>query len=218
MKIHLVAFDCDGVLVDTEPVVNRVFVELVARTGPKLDVDESLRRWNGVSMRRRIAQVSDEYGWVTPPTFEHEFDGRQRDALRTELRAVPGAVAAVRAVRTPRAVVSNGSRDEMTLKLTQVALLDAFAPNLFSAADVPRSKPAPDVYLRAITTLGVSPEAAVAVEDSVPGVTAARAAGLTVFGYAGERDGEPLARLGAHVFHDMTDLPELLRGAGVDIA
>jgi HAD superfamily hydrolase (TIGR01509 family) len=217
MKRHLVAFDCDGVLVDTEPVVNRVFVELVALTGPKLDVIATLARFNGVSIPDRIARVRDEYGWVPPKTFEHDFDERQHSAFRTELHAIPGAADAVRRVRTPRAVVSNGSRAEMTIKLTAISLLDAFAPNLFSAADVARSKPAPDVYLAAVTALGVSADATIAVEDSVPGVTAAIAAGLTVFGYAGETPGDALAHLGAHVFHDMQELPELLRSAGVDV-
>ncbi|HEX4339722.1 MAG TPA: HAD-IA family hydrolase [Polyangiaceae bacterium] len=218
MKCHLALFDCDGVLVDTEPVVNRVFVELVGTTGPKLDVDATLLRFNGVSMRERFARIQDEYGWTPSPGYEHEFDERQSAAFRRELHAVPGAVEAVRAVRTPHAVVSNGSRDEMTLKLTSIGLLDAFAPNLFSAADVARSKPAPDVYLKAIATLGAAPGATVAVEDSVPGVTAALAAGLTVFGFSGGTRGDALERLGARVFHDMRELPALLRAAGVDVA
>src|SRR4051812_9431197 len=109
MKINLVAFDCDGVLVDTEPVVNRVFVELVGRTGPRLDVDESLVRFTGVSMPERIACVATEHGWTAPETFEHEFDQRQRVAFETELSAVPFAESVVRAIRGPRAVVSNGT-------------------------------------------------------------------------------------------------------------
>ncbi|HVW29104.1 MAG TPA: HAD-IA family hydrolase [Polyangiaceae bacterium] len=217
MKCQLVAFDCDGVLVDSEPLVNRVFAEVVARGGPVLDVEASLVRFTGVSMAERIAAVRDEYGWTPPRTFERDFDELQRKALQSGLHAVPGVIAAVRTVRTARAVVSNGTLAEMTLKLTTVGLLDAFAPNLFSAAEVARSKPHPDVYLKAIATLGVTAKEAIAVEDSVPGATAALAAGLTVFGYAGKSRDDALARLGARVFHDMTDLPRLLRSAGVDI-
>jgi HAD superfamily hydrolase (TIGR01509 family) len=218
MKRHLVAFDCDGVLVDSEPVVNRVFSELVARAGVRLDVEASLIRFTGVSMPERIAAIRDEYGWTPSPTFDRDFDELQREAFRTGLPAIPGAEAAVHSVRALRAVVSNGTVAEMTLKLTTVGLLDAFTPNLFSAHDVPRSKPAPDVYLKAVTTLGVTAKDAIAIEDSVPGARAALAAGLTVFGYAGKSKGDALALLGVHVFHDMAELPELLRLKGVDIA
>lgn len=218
MTCQLVAFDCDGVLVNSEPVVNRVFAELVARAGVQLEVDASEIRFTGVSMPDRIAAVRAEHGWTPSPTFEHDFDELQREAFRTQLFAIPGVQAVVPRVRALRAVVSNGTLAEMTVKLTTIGLLDAFAPNLFSAHDVARSKPAPDVYLKAVATLGVTPGDAVAVEDSVPGATAALAAGLKVFGYAGKSKGDALERLGARVFHDMAQLPELLRGAGVDIA
>jgi len=218
MKYQLVAFDCDGVLVDTERIVNRVFADLVAHTGPRLDLEASLARFTGVSMPDRIAAVRDEYGWSPPPTFDGDFDELQREAFQKELHPIPGAEAAVRRVRATRAVVSNGSRAEMTLKLSTVGLLDAFAPNLFSAHEVAHSKPAPDVYLKAIATLGAAAATAIAVEDSVPGARAAVAAGLMVFGYAGTSTGEALAGVGARVFHDMAELPELLRRAGVDVA
>ena len=214
----LVAFDCDGVLVDTEPVVNRVFVELVARTGPALDVEASLVRFTGVSMPERIAAVASEHGWAAPATFEHEFDVRQREAFGTELRAVPFAESVVRAIRTTRAVVSNGTRAEMTLKLTHAGFLDAFVPNLFSAAEVARSKPFPDVYLGAASTLGVPPQASIAIEDSIPGAQAAIAAGFTVLGFAARTDPDALSRLGVRVFRSMAELPGLLRAHGVDLA
>ena len=218
MKPTLVAFDCDGVLVDTEPVVNRVFVELVARTGLSLDVEASLVRFTGVSMSERIATVASEHRWTPPATLEHEFDVRQREAFETELRAVPFVESVVRAIRGPRAVVSNGTRAEMTLKLTRAGFLDAFHPNLFSAAEVARSKPFPDVYLRAASTLGVPPQASIAIEDSVPGVQAALAAGFAVFGFAARTDPGALARLGVRVFRTMAELPELLRASGVELS
>ena len=213
----LIAFDCEGVLVDTQPVVNRVFVELVARTGLQLDVQASLVRFTGVSMAERIATVASEHGWTPPATLEHDFDVRQREAFETELRAVPFVESVVRAIRGRRAVVSNGTRAEMTIKLTHAGFLDAFAPNLFSATEVPRSKPFPDVYLGAASTLGVSPEASIAIEDSVPGAQAALAAGFTVLGFAARTNEHALARLGVRVFRTMAELPELLRAAGVEL-
>jgi HAD superfamily hydrolase (TIGR01509 family) len=210
MKFELVAFDCDGVLVDTEPVVNRVFLRLLAETGPTLDEGRSLSRFTGASMPSRIATIRGEHGWVPPADFERAFDHALTLALSTELRVIPGVEAVVRSLRGPRCVVSNGSRAEMTLKLTQAGLLDAFAPNLFTAADVPRSKPFPDVYLHATAALGFAPGVSAAVEDSKPGVQAAIAAGLTVFAYAAATPGEELSRLGARVFTDMAELGKLL--------
>jgi HAD superfamily hydrolase (TIGR01509 family) len=164
-----------------------------------------------------VARIRAEYGWEPPPRFDEEFDELQREAFGTELRAVPGAAAVVRAVRSRRAVVSNGSRAEMTLKLGKVGLLDAFAQNLFSAEEVPRSKPFPDVYLRATAALGVSPSEAIVVEDSIPGVRAAVAAGLTVFGFAAATGADALRAHGARPFQDMAELPDLLRAQGVDV-
>src|SRR5690242_19014211 len=126
MKYLLVAFDCDGVLVDSEPVVNRVFAELVAREGVQLDVGASLTRFAGVSMPDRIAAIRDEHGWTPSATFERDFDDLQREAFRTELVAIPDVQDVVRRVRALRAVVSNGTLAEMTLKLTTIGLLDAF--------------------------------------------------------------------------------------------
>jgi HAD superfamily hydrolase (TIGR01509 family) len=168
-------------------------------------------------MPERIARVAAEHGWTAPGTFEHDFDARQREAFETELRAVPFAESVVRAIRGPRAVVSNGTRAEMTLKLTHAGFLDAFVPNLFSAVEVARSKPFPDVYLKAASTLGARPQASIAIEDSLPGAAAALAAGFTVFGFAARTNADALAQLGARVFHAMTELPDLLRASGVEL-
>jgi phosphoglycolate phosphatase len=210
MTFKLVAFDCDGVLVDTEPVVNRLFLRLVATSGPTLPEAESLVRFTGVSMSARIDAVRRQTGWIPPDGFLKTFEEQQDEALRSELRLIPGVETVVRAIRGPRCVVSNGSRHEMTTKLVLTGLIELFGSHLFTAMELPRQKPHPDVYLQATAVMGVPPSAAAAVEDSGPGVRAAVAAGLTVFGYAANTDGEELARLGARVFTDMAALPSLL--------
>jgi HAD superfamily hydrolase (TIGR01509 family) len=210
MSFALVAFDCDGVLVDTEPVVNRLFLRLVARNGPTLPEAESLIRFTGASMDARIDGVRAQTGWVPPPGLIAEFEALLDEALRTELRVVPGVQAVVRSLRTPRCVVSNGSRHEITTKLALTGLTDLFGPHVFSAMELPRRKPFPDIYLHATSSMGVKPSDAAAIEDSAPGVRAAVEAGLTVFGFAANTDAEELARLGARVFTDMSELPALL--------
>jgi HAD superfamily hydrolase (TIGR01509 family) len=210
MLFDLVAFDCDGVIVDTEPVVNRVFLRTIASEGPVIDEQESLVRFTGAAMDARIATIRAEHGWTPSPDFESRYEAALDEALKTELRLIPGVDAVVRAVTGPRCVVSNGSRHEITEKLRLTGLLDVFAPNLFSATELPRRKPHPDVYLHAASRMGVAPERAAAVEDSAPGVTAARAAGFTVFGYAATTSARELERLGARVFSHMNELPALL--------
>jgi HAD superfamily hydrolase (TIGR01509 family) len=217
MAFDLIAFDCDGVLVDTEPVVNRVFVTLLAQQGTTLDETKSLVRFTGVSMADRIAAVTTETGWRPEPDYDARFDAELDAALHHELRMIPGVDAVVRALTGARCVVSNGSRAEITLKLSRTGLLDAFGSHLFSATELPRAKPHPDVYLHAAKAMGIDPRRAAAIEDSVPGVTAAVAAGFTVFGYGGATSGERLGKAGAHPFNAMSELPALL-GLGSRVA
>lgn len=209
----LVIFDCDGVLVDSEPLVNRAFVEVVARDGVELDERSCLERFTGVSLGARVATVREEHGWRTSPWFERRFEARLAELVRQELRAVPGAADAVAEIRAPRCVASNGTLFEMTARLGRAGLLDRFAPHLFSAAERAHSKPFPDVYLHAASTMGVAPELCAVVEDSAPGVQAGVAAGMTVFGYAPDNRGDELSLLGARVFQSMAELPALLKRA-----
>jgi HAD superfamily hydrolase (TIGR01509 family) len=175
-----------------------------------IDEQASLARFTGFSMEARIAAIGAEHGWTPSPDFWQRYEAALDEALKTDLRLVPGVTEVVRAISCRRCVVSNGSRHEMTAKLELTGLIGAFAPHLFSATELPRPKPHPDVYLHAATKMGVPPARAAAIEDSVPGVTAARAAGFTVFGYAATTDPRELERVGARVFSHMKELPALL--------
>jgi phosphoglycolate phosphatase len=211
MGFDLIIFDCDGVLVDSEPLVNTLFVDLVREDGVNLDVHESLRQFSGASLASRIQRVREQSGWVPRPTFAEVFEERLTHTVQRDLRPVPGIESALREIRGPRCVASNGTRPEIELRLQVTQLLAHFAPHLFSAADCARSKPHPDVFLHAASSMGVLPSRCAIVEDSVPGVQAATAAGMTVFAYAAHRAPSELAQLGAHVFSDMAYLPGLLQ-------
>lgn len=208
-RFDLVIFDCDGVLVDSEPLVNRAFVDVLHDDGVRLDLETCLARFTGASLASRVAAVRADHGWRPSDTFDRDFQARLTGLLDRELRPVSGVRDAVAGLVVRRCVASNGTLAEMRGRLAKVELLDLFTPHLFSATDRPRPKPSPDVYLHAASTMGVEPDFCAVVEDSVPGVQAGMAAGMTVFGYA-PRGSTELAQLGAHVFTSMAELPALL--------
>jgi HAD superfamily hydrolase (TIGR01509 family) len=209
----LVIFDCDGVLVDSEALANEILARALGAEGLAMDVAECRRRYVGLSMASVIAKVEAELGRALPDGW---LDALQREtfaAFRDRLSAVPGvtqAVDAIRAAGLPVCVASSGSIEKMTLTLGLTGLAPRFEGRLFSASMVTRGKPFPDLFLHAAAAMGVVPARAVVVEDSIPGVRAARAAGMRALAYA--RDGDPaaLAAEGGEPFMDMDDLPRLV--------
>jgi HAD superfamily hydrolase (TIGR01509 family) len=206
----LVIFDLDGVLVDSEPVVNRLFVELVGRDGIALDVDATLARFSGAALASRVEQIIADHGWEPPPEFLESFLRRLTTEIDGQLKPVAGVEAVLAGLRIPWCVASNGTRDEVEQRLRAAGLSPRFSPRVFSAVECPRPKPHPDVFLHAASAMGFPAASCSVVEDSLPGVQAAVAAGMRVFAYAGLRRADELARLGARVFTDMAELPLLL--------
>jgi HAD superfamily hydrolase (TIGR01509 family) len=209
-RFELVIFDCDGVLVDSEPLVNRAFVDVLARDGVRLDLAACLARFTGASLATRVAAVRADHDWLPSESFQGELEVRLAELLHRDLRPVPGVGEVVSSLNARRCVASNGTLVEMTDRLAHVELLELFAPHLFSAADRGKSKPSPDVYLHAASTMGVAPRSCAVVEDSIPGAQAGIAAGMQVFGYAPGGSSGQLSQLGVNVFTRMTDLPGLL--------
>ena len=206
----LVIFDCDGVLVDSEPLVNRLFVDMLAERGYDLDYDATLREFSGAAMTTRLETSRRRLGWPVPAGFTEEFDRRLQAAMERELQSVPGVRAVLDGLQGARCVVSNGAHHHMRFRLGRVDLLAAFEPHLFSANEVARPKPAPDVFLHAARAMGAPPSRCAVIEDSVTGVRAAVDAGMTVFGFARLADPDALRTAGARVFERMDELPDLL--------
>ena len=208
-RFDLVIFDCDGVLVDSERLAVRTEREILERLGWSLSESDIVELFVGrtdVYMRQVIeAQLGRSVDW------ESEFEAKYREVFERELVAVTGVEDALDALRTASCVASNGSHEIMRLTLGLTNLLHRFPGRVFSAEDVEHAKPAPDVYLHAAKTLGVAAKRCAVVEDSVSGVTAGLAAGMTVFGFSGSvTRAERLAEAGAIVFDSMTDLPALV--------
>ncbi len=209
----LIIFDCDGVLVDSELLVGHVHAEALAAIGLPVGEPELRRRFTGMTDEAMYAELAAEWGREFPPAYHAGVKARIEEAYRTRLRAVPGVPALLATLAGPVCVASSANPAKLHLGLSVTGLLERFAPHVFSAAEVPRGKPAPDLFLHAAARMGFDPATTVVVEDSPAGVQAGLAAGMRVLAYAGPGGGDApvLAREGADVFTSMGDLPRLLR-------
>jgi HAD superfamily hydrolase (TIGR01509 family) len=208
-RFELVIFDCDGVLVDSERLAVRTEVEVLGKLGWPLSEQEVIERFVGRSPAHMQAEIERHLGG--PIDFDRLFMQRHEAVFERELRAVDGVTALLDALQTPTCVASSGTHDRIARSLDLVGLADRFAGRVFSASDVLRGKPAPDLFLHAATVLGAKPARCAVIEDSVPGVEAGCAAGMSVFAFAGSvTSASTLARPGVTVVDTMPELLELL--------
>jgi HAD superfamily hydrolase (TIGR01509 family) len=215
-RLRLVIFDCDGVLIDSEPVVNRVVAEELTRLGWPMTAEESCARFLGLDLNAMVPLIEMAVGRPLPATWQGAMQAWIVAALRDDAPMVPGAreaLEATTALGLPWRVASNSSHEEMRAKFSRNGLLQAVAGRLHSFTDVARGKPAPDLFLAAAAAEGVMPAECLVVEDSVPGVTGAVAAEMACFGLARHGGGAALAAAGATTFSSLFDLPALLRTA-----
>ncbi len=209
---ELVIFDCDGVLVDSEPIAIRVDVEMFAEVGMTVSEQEVIERFVGRSPELLAQAVQERLGYPPPDDWEERGERRLRRAFEAELQPVPGIRDALERISLPACVASSSPPERLRFKLELTGLYERFAGQIFSASAVANGKPAPDLFLYAARQMGVDPSDCVVVEDSRFGVQAARAAGMDVLGYAGGGliPAEALAGPRTTVFDDMRSLPELL--------
>lgn len=211
----LVIFDCDGVLVDTEPVATRVLVAMLAEVGIVMSEAECLRTFVGRSAAGSLAIIEERLGRPVPVGFHDDWHALLFGEFRRGVQPIAGVVAALDAITLPTCVASSGSHERMRLTLGASGLLSRFEGRLFSATEVARGKPFPDVFLHAARVMSATPARSAVVEDSPAGVAAGVTAGMTVFAYTGRAHSDPdeLARAGAVPFARMLELPALLAGA-----
>ncbi|MNK47194.1 6-phosphogluconate phosphatase [compost metagenome] len=216
-----VLFDCDGVLVDSEPITSRVLTEMLNELGWGITHAETMDIFTGKAVKDELPLIQARTGATITPDWFDQFRQRRNEALDRDLREIPGAPDAVRALHASLdgriAVASGADRRKVELQLTKVGIADCFDGRVFSGHEMPRSKPFPDVYLAAAKALGVDPKRCAIVEDTVTGATAGVAAGATVFGYSPDANGhsgaQALRSVGvSQVFTDMRQLPSLLAG------
>ena len=215
LGLSLVIFDCDGVLVDSEPIANRVFAEQLGLHGMPMKVEDVARHFIGSTRDMCIEKAGVMRGQPLPATFAKQWDDALQAATAKEVKAIAGIPEVLRALHVPFCVCSNNELANIRVALTAAGLISLVEGRLFSASQVARPKPAPDLFLHAARTMGADPAHCVVIEDTPTGVRAAIGAGMRVFAYVGggHTDRVEVARLGATVFDDMAQLPGLLAAA-----
>ena len=209
----LVIFDCDGVLVDSPPLINRAMVRVLASYCLRLSPDELLRNLKGLQNADIRNVVASRWGVSLPEDFGEVMEDAEWAEVEQSLRPVDGAESAVSSVVVSgiaTCVASNGSPEEIEHRLKLTGLFKWFEVRLFSSYTVPRAKPFPDVFLHAASTMGYPPSECAVIEDSDPGIQAGLAAAMRVLAYAAASDTTSAESANVQTFTDMTSLPVLL--------
>jgi HAD superfamily hydrolase (TIGR01509 family) len=215
-NFDLIIFDCDGVLVDSEVISCRAHAETLTRHGYPITPEQVFDRFLGHSMRKATLEIEAELGRALPDDFHTQVYAEIFRLFAASLEATPHIDAALGAITAPVCVASSGPPEKISASLNHVGLYDRFAPHIFSAVQVKNGKPAPDLFLFAAGQMQAAPARCLVIEDSVAGVTAGCAAGMTVLGFHGGSHCRPntadtLRVAGAAVtFDDMRQLPDLI--------
>ncbi|MDN3257680.1 HAD family hydrolase [Streptomyces mutabilis] len=213
MRYDLVIFDNDGVLVDSEPISNRLLAGYLTELGHPTSYEDSLRDYMGAAMHRVHDLVLERTGRKLPEDFDDVFHRRVFAAFAEDLEAVPGVVGLLEKLAVdgvPYCVASSGSHERIRVGHRKTGLDRWFEDErIFSSQDVGRGKPAPDLFLYAAERMGIAPERCVVVEDSPLGVQAAVAAGMDVYGFTAMTPARKLAGA-TRLFRDMGELAGLL--------
>ncbi len=182
---ELIIFDCDGVLIDSELIACRVSATCLAEIGIPITVEEIIERYVGISATAMLADLAARSGMPLPVGFAENVRRCLMRCFESELVAMPGVHPVLSAITSPICVASSSAPERLRYTLSLVGLLSRFEPHIFSATQVARGKPAPDLFLFAAAQMGVEPRNCLVIEDSVAGVRAAASAGMQVIGFAG---------------------------------
>jgi HAD superfamily hydrolase (TIGR01509 family) len=199
----LLIFDCDGVLVDSEVLSCGICGEVLTEAGVPYTGEDIMRQFVGMSLKDMVARIEAERGCTLPDDFRHRVNGAVFRRFETELQPIEGVRNAILSLPFPRCVASSSAPERIALSLRVTGLADLF-DHVFSSTQVPRGKPAPDLFLHAASHMNTRPEDCLVIEDSTAGVQAARAAGMRVIGFTG----------GGHCGPDHADK---LRSAGATV-
>lgn len=215
MRYDAVLFDCDGVLVDSEPITNGVLRDMLEELGWSLNLAECMHHFVGRAVKDQADLIFQHTGFLVDEPWLAGFRERRNQRLVRDLQAIDGvqdAMAAVHDLFGGRLACASGAdRFKVELQLKKVGLFSYFAQHIHSGHETPRSKPWPDVYLEAARGLEVLASRCLVIEDTVTGVTAGLAAGATVLAYTPTGEDAALIQAGAHkTFRHMRELPNLL--------
>jgi HAD superfamily hydrolase (TIGR01509 family) len=210
-----VIFDCDGVLVDSEGISNRVLAEMLTAEGLPTTQKEALRDYKGLLLTDVVGRAEGKLGHALPRDWSGRYETERASAFRRELRPMPAAAETVERVMVAGigvCVASQGKLSKTALSLQLTGLERLFAESArFSAHSVPNGKPAPDLFLHAASSMGAEPAGCVVVEDTALGIAAAVSAGMHAVGFASDGDRQALHEAGAaDILDSLAELPPLL--------
>lgn len=218
--IRLIIFDCDGVLVDSEPLAMEVLLRALSKAGLDVSSESGFRNYLGRSLSSIVQSLSDLHGVELDEAARQAMRADLYETYRRELKPMAGLMEVLDTLGVPFCVASSSAMDRIRTSLEITGLSAKFAPRVFSASMVARGKPAPDLFLKAAAEMGVPPAECVVVEDSPAGIIAAKKAGMRVFAFTGGGHIEPsgliqtiMALHPDAALSDMRDLPALLEEA-----
>ena len=210
-KPECIIFDCDGVLVDSEVINNRVLLEMASEYGVTMDLSEAVEEFSGIRIKEGIKILEKRASRPFPLDFEQLFRAKTYEIFKTEMKAVEGVSSLLAGLTVPFCVASSGPVEKIKLNLTVTGLIPFFPDNrIFSGYDINSWKPDPGIFLYAAAQMGFAPAVCAVVEDSKAGIIAAVKGGFKAFGYAKPFNASVLAGEGANVFYNMSELPALL--------
>lgn len=213
MSRDLIIFDCDGVLVDSEPIADKIFHNTLKAEGIHIPKELHVELFTGFALSDCLKKVEEYSGKKPCPGFASNYYDSLFTELRKSLKSIPGIENAIKQIPNKKCVASSGSHKKMSLTLGITGLLPLFENRIFSATEVKRGKPYPDLFLYAAKQCGARPENTVVIEDSLPGVKAGVAAKMQVFAYIKAKPSLAKTCLEAgatKTFLSMTELPALL--------
>ncbi|MGI8731487.1 MAG: HAD family hydrolase [Solirubrobacteraceae bacterium] len=205
-----VIFDCDGVLVDSELISNTVLARLLTEAGIAMTYEDCMRDFRGRSLESVVTIMRARPGPPPPADLAERYYAEVETVFARELDPVPGVVAALDRIVLPSCVASSGPHHKMAVTLRKVGLWERFEGRIFSAREVAAGKPAPDLFLHAAQRMGFEPATTAVVEDSLPGVHAAVAAGMRALAFTRHAGAAEMEAAGGETFADMAELPGML--------
>jgi len=206
-----IIFDCDGVLVDSEPITARILIQMSQEIGVDIDMDFVEANFTGNSWAGCAALIEAKGNLKLPENFEKEYRRRSSEAFRKEIQPIKGIPKLINSLTIPFAVASSGPPTKIRLNLGLIGLLDKFEPHVYSCWDLQKWKPDPTIYLHTAKILGFAPEDCAVVEDSLFGVEAGGAGGFRTFGYATKHTAPALKAAGAEIIFEMEELYAIVK-------
>lgn len=210
-KYKCIIFDCDGVLVDSEPIASQIMVDMANELGANIDLEYALRKFKGTSIHRCQEHIAELATQEMPEDFLPNFRERSFESFKKNIQPVEGVSEVLKNLELPFCVASSGPENKIRLNLEVTGLLPYFEDKIFSCFAIEKWKPDPAVFLWAAETMGFKPEECLVIEDSLSGIHAAKNGGFDVYGFTAHDYNDELEAEATQTFHNMSELLGLLK-------